>query len=128
MAEIWDYMDCVGCNSFKLHVGKTQGDPYDCYPDESECSEGDFGRKYLCSRMLARLEEGLRDGDFSFCNSFLTEGRYLSDPEMRYAYADVLEACPGVDWGGHSYWQIFYDKTAPVGFDTLEDIYEKLFY
>jgi hypothetical protein len=127
MAEIWDYMDCVGCSSFKLYVGKTQGDPYNCYPDESECSEGDFGRNYLCSRILARLGEGLRDGDFSFSNSFLTEARYLTDPEMRSDYADVLEARPDVDWSEHSYWQIFYDATAPEGFDTLKEIYEKVF-
>jgi hypothetical protein len=77
--------------------------------------------------MLSRIEEGLQDGDFAFSLSYLVNSRCLTDPETREGYWDVLGAWPDVDWTKHPYWRIFYDETAPVGFDTVKKVYEEIF-
>jgi hypothetical protein len=127
MADIWDFMDCRDCTCYKFHRGRTEGDPDRCYPDEAECFDGDFGSDYPCGRMLSRIEEGLQDGDFEFSLYYLVNSRLLTDPETKEDYWDVLEAWPDIDWGKHPYWQIFYDETAPAGFDTAEEVYEEVF-
>jgi hypothetical protein len=127
MANIFDFMDCEDCSHYKVYKGRTQGDPYNCYPGEAECSDGDFGSYHPCERMLSRIEEGLSDGDFAFSLSYLVSSRCLTEPETKECYWDVIEAWPGVDWNGHPYWQIFYDETAPRGFDTATEVYEEVF-
>jgi hypothetical protein len=77
--------------------------------------------------MLSRIEEGLRDGDFSFSLSYLVNSWCLTESETKEDYWDVLEAWPDVDWSKHPYWQIFYDATAPVGFDTVGEVYAEVF-
>jgi hypothetical protein len=77
--------------------------------------------------MLARIEEGLRDGDFAFSRSFLVDSRVLAASEAKEEYGDVLSAWPDVDWSKHLYWRIFYDETAPTGFDTVGEVYEEVF-
>jgi hypothetical protein len=52
-----DWDDCEDCPYYRRHKGRTSGDPDDCYPDEDECLDGDFGDDYLCERVLSRLEE-----------------------------------------------------------------------
>jgi hypothetical protein len=77
--------------------------------------------------MLSRIEEGLRDGDFGFSLSYLVNRWCLTDSETKEDYWDVLAAWPEVDWSKHRYWQIFYDETAPVGFDTAKEVYKEVF-
>jgi hypothetical protein len=77
--------------------------------------------------MLARIAEGLEDGDFGFSTFCLVTAGCLTDPEMKEGYGDVLGAWPDTDWSGHPYWQVFYDETAPVGFDTVEAVYAGVF-
>jgi hypothetical protein len=120
-------MDCEGCPYYKFHKGRTWGDPDSCYPDEAECSDGDFGNDHPCERMLSRIKEGLEDGDFGFSLSFLISRWNLADSEIKEDYWDVLSAWPDVDWDEHPYWRIFYDETDPVGFDTIEEVYEEVF-
>jgi hypothetical protein len=125
--NIFDFMDCEGCPHYKFHKGGTWGDPDSYYPDESECSDGDFGNDHPCGRVLSRIEEGIRDGDFGFSLSYLVSARCLTDPEMKEVYRDVLGAWPDIDWSKYRYWQIFYDDTAPAGFDTVKEVYEEVF-
>jgi hypothetical protein len=66
-------------------------------PGEAECFDGDFGNDHPCERMLSRIKED---------------------------YWDVLGTWPDVDWSKRPYWQIFYDETAPVGFDTVEEVFQ----
>jgi hypothetical protein len=66
MADIFDWIDCEDCPHYEFYEGRTEGDPDSCYPDEAECSDGDFGNDHPCERMLSRIEEGLEDGDFNF--------------------------------------------------------------
>jgi hypothetical protein len=127
MADIFDFMDCEGCPHYKFHAGRTWGDPDSCYPDESECTDGDFGNDYPCERMLSRIEECIEDGDFGFSLSYLVSSWRLTDPETKEDYQDVLEAQPDTDWTKHPYWRIFYDETDPVGFDTAGEIYTEVF-
>jgi hypothetical protein len=77
--------------------------------------------------MLSRIEEGLQDGDFGFSLSYLVDARCLTESETKDAYWDVLGTWPDIDWSKHPYWQIFYDDTAPVGFDTAEEVYAGVF-
>jgi hypothetical protein len=77
--------------------------------------------------MLSRIEEGLQDGDFDFAWSCLVSAGHLTDPEMGEDYWIVLEAWPDIDWSRHRYWRIFYDGTAPAGFDTAEEVYREVF-
>jgi hypothetical protein len=77
--------------------------------------------------MLSRIEEGLQDGDFGFSLSYLVNAWCLTDPETKEDYWDVLGAWPDIDWSKHPYWQIFYDDTAPVGFDTAAEVYAAVF-
>jgi hypothetical protein len=77
--------------------------------------------------MLSRIEEGLQDGDFGFSLSYLVNGRCLTESGAKEDYWDVLSAGPDVDWTRHPYWQIFYDEIAPVGFDTVREVYEEVF-
>jgi hypothetical protein len=127
MADIWDFMDCEDCPYYEFHRGVTEGDPDSCYPDETECRDGDFGNDHPCDRMLSRIEEGVRDGDFSFSLSYLIDAKDLTGPEAEKYYWDVLEAWPGIDWNSHCYWLIFYDATNPQGFDTAKEIYTEVF-
>jgi hypothetical protein len=127
MADIWEFMDCEGCPCYEFHGGVTEGDPDGCYPDEAECSDGDFGNDHPCDRMLSRIEEGLEEGEFCFARYYFVNGWCLTDPETKSGYWDVLEAWPDIDWNAHLYWQIFYDETAPVGFDTAREVYEEVF-
>jgi hypothetical protein len=121
--DIFEWFDCTDCPCYRFHKGRTAGDPDRCYPDEAACADGDFGNEYPCSRMLSRIEEGLRNTDFGFPLSYLVEGRRLTEKE----YWDVLEAWPDVEWTTHPYWQVFYDETVPVGFDSVEEVYEEVF-
>jgi hypothetical protein len=73
--------------------------------------------------MISRIEEGLQDGDFNFSRYYLVDAWCLSDLETKDDYWDVLAAWPDIDWSSHRYWQIFYDSTDPVGFDTAEAAY-----
>lgn len=125
--DIFDFMDCVGCSHYRFYKGRVWGDPYNCYPDEAECVDGDFGSDHPCDRMLSRIEEGLADGDFGFSRSYLVNSWCLTDPGTKDAYWDVSGAWPDVDWSGHRYWRIFYDETEPVGFDTAEEVYDNVF-
>jgi hypothetical protein len=59
--------------------------------------------------------------------SYLINTWCLTDPERKDDYWDVLAAWPDTDWSEYPYWQIFYDGTAPVGFDTVEEVYEEVF-
>ncbi|MDR1073824.1 MAG: hypothetical protein LBL45_09155 [Treponema sp.] len=127
MADIWDFIDCEGCPHYRFRKRRTRGDPDRCCPDEAECSEGDFGDERPCGRTLSRIEEGLRDGDFGFSLSYLIDSRSLTDSETKEGCWDVLEARPDVDWGKRPYWRVFYDETAPIGFDTAEEAYEEVF-
>jgi hypothetical protein len=127
MADIWDFMDCGDCPYYKVRKGRTGGDPDDCYPDEAECSDGDFGNDHPCGRMLSRIAEGLQDGDFGFSLSYLVNAWRLTESETKEDYWDVLGAWPDIDWSEHPCWQIFYDETAPVGFDTVEEVYREVF-
>jgi hypothetical protein len=77
--------------------------------------------------MLSRIEEGLQDGDFGFSLSYLVNSWCLTESETKEDYWDVLEAWPDVDWSKHPYWRIFYDETAPTGFDTAKEVYEEVF-
>jgi hypothetical protein len=125
--DIFNFFDCEDCPDYELYRGRTEGDPNSCYPDEAECTDGDFGNDYPCERLLSRIEVGLEDGDFGFSRSYLVNNWCLTDPETREDYWDVLSAWPDVDWDLHPYWQIFYDETAPVGFDTAEEVYKEVF-
>jgi hypothetical protein len=127
MADIFDFMDCEGCPCHKVSMGKTWGDPDTCCPGEVECFDGDFGNGYPCSRMLSRIEEGLRDGDFAFARSYLVNAWCLTDPEIKENYRDVLAAWPDVAWDKHPYWRIFYDETSPMGFNTAAEVYKEVF-
>ncbi|MDR1315685.1 MAG: hypothetical protein LBK13_02325 [Spirochaetales bacterium] len=126
MAEIWDFMDCEGCPRNKCNGSKALEGPGGRRPKE-ECSRESFGGSYPCERMLSRIEEGLRDGDFGFSASYLVSGWCLTDPETKNDYWDVRGAWPDIDWAGHRYWQIFYDETRPSGFDTAMEVYRKVF-
>jgi hypothetical protein len=77
--------------------------------------------------MLSRVEEGLEDGDFGFSRYYLVNAWCLTDPETKDGYWDVLESWPDIDWSKHPYWRIFYDTTAPVGLDTVEEVYAEVF-
>ncbi|MDR1095480.1 MAG: hypothetical protein LBL31_03750 [Spirochaetaceae bacterium] len=127
MADIFDWIDCEDCPSYEFYEGRTEGDPDSYYPGEAECSDGDFGNGHPCERMLSRIEEGLEDGDFDFPRYYLLNSRYLTGSETKEDYWDELSAWPDTDWATHPYWQIFYDKTAPAGFDTVEEVYEGVF-
>jgi hypothetical protein len=127
MPDIFNWIDCEGCPHYTLRRGRTWGDPDDCYPDEAECFDGDFGNAHPCDRMLSRIEEGLRDGDFDFSRSYLVNAWCLTDPETKEDYQDVLDAWPGIAWNEHPYWQIPYGRTDPVGFDTVEEVYAEVF-
>jgi hypothetical protein len=82
MADIFEWIDCEDCPYYRFHQGRTWGDPDDCYPDEVECLDGD----YPCDRMIARIEEGLQDGDFAFSLSYLADFRCLTAPETKEDY------------------------------------------
>jgi hypothetical protein len=127
VVDIFDFMDCVDCPYYKFHKGRTGGDPDSCYPDEAECSNGDFGNDYPCERMRSRIKEGLQDGDFDFSLSCLVNAWCLTDPETKEEYSAVLEAWPDINWSEHPYWRVFYDDTAPMGFDTVEEVYAEVF-
>jgi hypothetical protein len=77
--------------------------------------------------MLSRIREGLDDGDFGFSRSYLVSSWYLTESEAKEGYWDVLGSWPDIDWTEHPYWQIFYDETAPVGFDTAAEVYREVF-
>jgi hypothetical protein len=127
MPDIFSWMDCGGCPYYRFHRGRTGGDPDTCCPDEAECLDGDFGSNHPCDRMISRIEEGLRDGDFAFSLSYLVNSWCLTDPETKDDYWDVLAAWPDIDWSEHPYWQIFYGTESPAGFDTAEEVYEEVF-
>jgi hypothetical protein len=78
--------------------------------------------------MIRRVEEGLSGREFdnerfvlasleNLTNSYYASGRY----------AEELGAWPDVDWSAHPYWQIFHSDAAPIGFDTPEEVCEKVF-
>jgi hypothetical protein len=75
--------------------------------------------------MLSRIEEGLQDDEFNFSRFYLVDRWRLADCEEEYW--DVLGAWPDIDWSKHPYWQIFYDETAPAGFDTVREVYREVF-
>jgi hypothetical protein len=125
--DIFSFMDCEGCPHYSVRRGSASGDPDSCWLDEAECSDGDFGNDRPCERMLSRIKEGLEDGDFGFSRSFLLTRWHFADITIREIYWDVLSAWPDVDWDSHAYWQLFYDTTDPVGFDTVEEVYEEVF-
>jgi hypothetical protein len=76
--------------------------------------------------MRSRIEEGLQDGGFGFSRFYVVDRGCLTDPETRGDYAEVLAAWPDIDWKEHPYWQLFYDDTAPAGFDTVREVYTAL--
>jgi hypothetical protein len=62
--DIFDFMDCEGCPSYSRREARLTPDPYYSELGEAECSDEGFGESRPCERMLARIEEGVRGGDF----------------------------------------------------------------
>jgi hypothetical protein len=124
--DIFDFMDCGGCPHYTDLAGRSWGDPDYCYPPDSACADGDFGDVYPCERMLSRIADGLRDGDFQFGSYELIESSYLLGAG-RPDYLEALAAWPDVDWSASPYWQIFYDERKPIGFDSAKEVCYKLF-
>jgi hypothetical protein len=127
MMDIWDFVDCGGCLRYGQVNGRVGGDPSRCYPVKEKCFDGDFGNEYPCERMLSRIEEGLRDGDFMSADFELVESEYMLSPGNRSDYSNEFAAWPAIDWGSRPYWQLFYDEREPIGFDSALEVYDKVF-
>jgi hypothetical protein len=125
--DIWDLIDCSDCRSYTLVKGRFGGDPDNCYPEEELCAEGCFDDGHPCKRVLARIEEGIEDGEFETEDYDLVESSWMNDMGARIYYGEVFDAWAGVDWGERLYWQVYYDGRAPTGFDTAAEVYEKVF-
>jgi hypothetical protein len=116
MADIFDRMGCDDCPYYT---------PY--YADGGGCPAGSFGDDYPCEGMLSCIEEAVENGGIELAWSRLISAGYLTDPETREDNRDLLSAWPGVDWSKHPYWRLFYDDTPPEGYDSLEEVYERVF-
>jgi hypothetical protein len=77
--DIFDFMDCEDCPYYRFHRGRTGGDPGDCYPEEAECLDGDFGNDHPCGRMLGAIGDMIRDGMFESDSGFLASREFLAD-------------------------------------------------
>jgi hypothetical protein len=141
--DIFDYMDCEGCENLRSIPGKIGGDPDSCYPPESECAKHapDDGP---CSRMLAAVADNIADGYFDTAFGTVVCSGFLFD---RYGNLDWYgrEHCyerniPEDVFGtfeyhpcGYDYWWLpnRYDPkdrlTMPLPYKNIEAVYADWF-
>jgi hypothetical protein len=105
--------------------GRVSGDPDSCYPEEERCAEGGFDGDHLCKRMIAAIEEGIQNGVFDGWEFDVVSAAWMQSDEAREFYRESPMELPDVDWSAHPYWQLFYDERAPIGFDTIAEVYRK---
>jgi len=122
--EIFSIMDCDGCESYKHIPGRTWGDPYQCYPAESECKEGapDQGP---CERMLGAIHDVINDGYLETAHGQFRTRECLQDEQKE---EDAPEAFRAFDFSFLPYWFIPFDNNeVPVGYKNVEEIFLERF-
>jgi hypothetical protein len=135
---IFDFIDCEDCVCRKHRSAHLTADPYYSEPAESECRDGDFGEEHPCDRMLSRIDEGIRDGDFDGAamldrNGELQRGNiaareYLEedkmDPENPSWYKEA-------DFSSAPYWWVPDNCGAadnePYPLGSLEEVFDEFF-
>lgn len=136
--DIFDYIDCEDCNSYTHTPARLTADPYYSEPTNDECADGDFGVKHPCERMINRIEEGIRDGDFDDV-SMLTTFRDLQHGSLNTR--DFLETdqkdkenpqwYQEFDFSTAPFWWMPLDYESPENephpFNTVEEVYDEFF-
>jgi hypothetical protein len=121
--DIFEKMDCTGCENLKHIRGRAWGDPDRCYPPEDVCVKG-CPEKGPCERMLSVINSLALDG------ALVTERGYLADSEWLETAGEELDHhLAGVDFSGAPYWWIPYtaDENGPRPYKDEAAIYEEWF-
>jgi hypothetical protein len=119
--DIFDYLNCRSCPSFHHTPAKIWGDPDSCYPEESECGDGDFGQEYMCGRIADAIENGIMNGEFSSGEGYLATADVMLDAPQ--ADREAL----GTDFTTADFWLVFYDERPPVPLKNIEEVYNACF-
>ena len=119
--DVLDIVNCSGCPSFHRTPAKIWGDPDTCYPEESRCTDGDFGQEYICGEIADAIEEGIMNGEFSNNNGYLATAEFMLDAPQ--AEREAL----GADFTAADFWLVFYDERPPVQLKNIEEVYNVCF-
>jgi hypothetical protein len=119
--DIFDYVNCGSCPSFRHTPAKTRGDPDSCYDAESECGDGDFGNAYICGVIADAIEDGIRNGEFATGKGYLAAAEFMMDAPQ--ADREAL----GTDFTTADFWLVFYDERPPVPLKDIEAVYNACF-
>jgi hypothetical protein len=116
----------IDCDVCQRYVNGVERGYSSSYPPEELCTDGDFGNDYPCERMVVRFEEGVGGGDFDTESYVLIERADATNLDAQKVLGDAVRDWSAVDWSAHPYWQLFWDGSAPVWFDSAADAITKV--
>jgi hypothetical protein len=116
--DIFDYMDCVGCDSYRYHH-PTYDDP-----EEHICTEGapDDGP---CERMTEVIAERICEGEFERSDGYFIDQAWA---KTRQADEDESQRFREFDFSSAPYWFIPTEEgKAPVAYKDETEVFEEYF-
>ena len=124
MIDILDVIDCPCCEDYRVHRGRTQREPDDCYPDEAVCLQG-ASDSNPCGCMLDRLHDMILDGQLVTEHGYFADRDWLLQVQQGEAGVDedVAAALRLFNFEDAQYWWIPDVLGLPVRFLTIENVY-----
>jgi hypothetical protein len=104
--DIFDWMDCVGCPFYKHYAARLTADPYYSEPEESECSDGNYGNDHACSRMKWVINNMISDGQFETGSGYFIESECAKRIQQDDADCDVEPWFMEFDFSSAPFWWI----------------------
>jgi hypothetical protein len=131
--DIFEIMDCVDCPSYDHHAECLTADPYGSEPEESVCSDGDFGRRHACGRMLGAINDLISDGELE-TGSGCFVSREWAEKERQGGHDSGAESWfTGFDFSSAPFWWIPDDYALgevngePMPYRSEQEIYDDWF-
>jgi hypothetical protein len=89
------------------------------YPEEHECRNGDFGNDKPCDEILAAVEMLIENDALSSGKGYMASADICKDVEKEVFF--------DVSWEDHPYWWVWYDERDPEHYDSLKEVWNRLF-
>ncbi|GHT57925.1 hypothetical protein FACS1894109_11110 [Spirochaetia bacterium] len=131
--DIFDYMDCVGCDSYQHIREKIAAEPDKCYEAEDLCTE-DSPDSGLCERMRSVIEERIYEGELEVPGGKLYDHTFLEGCPVEEIGAFNEDYKPSwwgketVDFSSAPYWFVSDDpEKVPVAYKDEWEVFQEYF-